>query len=68
MAKHIARVCCGGGQMRLTIPKLVVRGLKWEGASYVILEENKDGTLTVRRFEGGEGFKGVSKRSGPGSD
>ena len=62
------RVCCGGGQARLTIPKLVVRGLKWKDVSYVTLEENKDGTLTIRRFESGEGLESDSKGSGPGSD
>ena len=68
MPKHIVRVCCGGGQARLTIPKLVIRGLKWKDVSYVILEENKDGTLTIRRFESGESLESDSKRSGPGSD
>ena len=68
MAKHLVRVSCGSGQARLTIPRLVIRGLKWEGASYVILEENKDGTLTIRRFTGGESLESVSKRNRPGSD
>lgn len=68
MAEYIARVSCGGGQMRITIPKLVIRGLKWEGVSYVILEENKDGTLTIRRFKGDESLKSDNKRSGSGSD
>ena len=68
MAKQIVRVCCGGGQVRLTIPKLVIRGLKWEGVSYVISEENKDGTLTIRRFADGESLEGDSKRDRPGSN
>ena len=68
MAKHLVRVSCGAGQARLTIPKLVITGLKWEGVLYVILEVNKDGTLTIRRFEGGESLEGDSERSGPGSD
>jgi len=68
VGKHIVKVCCGGGQARLTIPKLVIRGLKWERVSYVLLEENKDGTLTIRRFAGGESGEGYSKGTGAGSD
>jgi len=68
MAKHVVKVCRGGSQVRLTIPVLVTRSLKWEGVSYVIVEENKDGTLTIRRFVDGESLKGDSKRNRPGSD
>lgn len=68
MAKHVIKVSCYGSQMRLTIPKLVIRELKWQGVSYVILEEKKDGTLTVRRFVDDESLKGGSERNRPGSD
>jgi len=63
MVRHIIKLCCAGGQVRVTIPKLVMRGLEWEDVSYVILEENKDGTLTIRRFEDGESVKGDGKRN-----
>ena len=64
----MVKVCHGGGQVRLTIPKMVIRELKWQGVSYVIVEENKDGTLTIRRFVDGESLKSDSKRDCPGSD
>lgn len=62
MAKNIVKVSCGGGQVRLTIPKLVIQGLKWQGVKYVMVEENQDGTLTIRRFVDGESLKAEGKR------
>lgn len=51
--------------MRITIPKLVVRALKWQGVSYVILEEMEDGTLTIRRFVDGESLESEGKERKP---
>jgi len=62
MAKHLARVCWTGQQMRLTIPKICVRTLEWEEARYLLMEENKDGTLTIRRFASGESLKPDGKK------
>lgn len=68
MAKHIATVCWAGQQMRITVPKLAVRGLKWETARYLLMEERADGTLLVRRLLNGEGLKTSSKTDKDGSD
>jgi len=43
--------------MRITIPKMIVRGLKWEDVRHVFIEEKEDGSLTVRRFINGESLK-----------
>jgi len=68
MVKYVATVCWSGKQMRLTVPKLAVRALKWESARFMLLEERGDGTLLVRRLLDGENVESDSKRSGPGSD
>jgi len=57
MAKHLVTVCPGGGQMRVTIPKSLLRELDWKDVRHVLLEGNQDGTLTVRRFVDGESLK-----------
>lgn len=68
MAKHLAKVCWHGRQMRLTIPKIAVRALKWEEVRYLLMEETADGTLLVRRFASGESLESDGKRDPPGSD
>lgn len=67
VAKHVVKVSHGGGQVRVTIPKIAVRGLGWDDAVYVIIEENKDNTLTVRRFVDGESLTGANKKYQTGS-
>jgi len=49
--------------MRITVPKTLVRELKWEDARHVLLEANQDGTLTVRRFVDGESLKGENRQN-----
>jgi len=66
--KHIVKATWTSGQMRITLPRMLYRSLKWEGALYMILEENKDETVTIRRFISGESLEGDSPRSGAGSD
>ena len=68
LAKHIMKVCRFGGQVRVTIPKLAMKGLEWDDVVHVIIEENKDGTLTVRRFMDGESLRGSDKKHKTGSD
>ena len=68
MAKHLIRACWGGGQLRINIPKLVVRELKWLGVSHFVLVENEDKTLTIRRFVDGDSLKGDGKRDRAGPD
>ena len=57
MVKHLVKACWAGRQMRITIPKMIVRGLKWEDVRHVFIEEKEDGSLTVRRFINGESLK-----------
>ena len=68
MAKHVVTVCPGGGQMRVTIPKLLLRELDWTDVRHVLLESNQDGTLTVRRFVDGESLKTSRKTGKDGPD
>jgi len=68
VGKHLVKVCWHGRQMRLTIPKIAVRALKWEEARYLLMEETADGTLLVRRFVDGESLESDSKGDIPGSD
>ena len=65
MAKHLTKVCCGGGQMRVTIPKLLLRELNWKDVRHVLLEGNQDGTLTVRRFVDGESLENKRRDDSP---
>jgi len=57
MAKHLIKACWGGGQLRINIPKMAVRELEWLGVSHFVVVENKDKTLTIRRFIDGESLK-----------
>jgi len=68
MAKHFIKACWGGGQLRINIPKSVVRELEWAGVSHFVLMENKDKTLTVRRFVDGESLKSKGNGGKPGPD
>jgi len=63
MVKHIVKANWTSGQMRITLPRMLYKSLKWEGALYMILEENKDGTVTVRRFVSGESFGRPDQKS-----
>ena len=65
MAKHMVRVCPGGGQVRVTIPKLLLLELKWKDVRHVLLEGNQDGTLTVRRFVDGESLENKRRDGSP---
>ena len=49
--------------MRVTVPKTLVRELKWEDVRHVLLEGNRDGTLTIRRFVDGESLKGKNRQN-----
>ena len=68
MAKHFIRASWDGAQLRINIPKMVVRGLEWEGVSHFVLVENKDKTLMVRRFIDGESLKSQRDKGKPGPD
>lgn len=65
LGKQIVRVCPGAGQMRITIPKIMLLELKWKDVVNVLLETNKDGTLTVRRFLDGESLKNKRRVGSP---
>jgi len=65
MVRHLVKACWAGRQMRITIPNLVVRGLKWEDVRHVFIEEKDDGSLTVRRFVDGESLKNKRRDDSP---
>jgi len=65
MAKHLIKACWGGGQLRITIPKLVVRELEWLGVSHFVVVENEDKTMTIRRFVDGESLKNKGRDDSP---
>jgi len=65
LAKHMVKVCPGGGQFRVTIPKLLLRELNWKDVRHVLLENNQDGTLTVRRFVDGESLENKRRDDSP---
>ena len=61
----MVRVRPGGGQVRVTIPKLLLQELNWKDVRHVLLEGNQDGTLTVRRFVDGESLKNQRRDDSP---
>jgi len=65
MAKHLIKACWGGSQLRITIPRLVVRELEWQGVSHFVVVENEDKTLTIRRFMDGDCLKNKRRDDSP---
>ena len=50
MAKAISRAQHVNGTVRITVPKLLKKQLKWDDAKILIEIPRKDGSLLVRNF------------------
>jgi len=55
--KFVAKVTKTDGQMRVTIPKMLVKMVKFEKTEYVIMEKTKAKTVTMRSFINGKAGK-----------
>jgi len=68
MAKWVAKLSWSGGQCRVTIPKGLVKALKWEDAAIVTMVDEGGGLLGVRRFIDGESLENDGSKHQAGSD
>ena len=68
MPKYLTKISKFGGQYRLTIPKLLVKEMKWQDVEFVYLVDEGGGLLAVRRFIDGESLGIERKKHRDGSD
>lgn len=57
MPKHLTKISKFGGQHRLTIPRLLIKEMKWQGVVYVFLERQGTDDIIIRRFIDGESLR-----------
>jgi len=68
MPKHLSKISSFGGQYRLTIPKLLIKEMKWKGVEYVFLERLGKDDIMIRRFIDGESLRTERKKDRDGAD
>lgn len=54
MARHVVKVSRSGGQFRITVPKCLVRQLRWQSADYVEFRRLCGYRLELRRLRNGK--------------
>lgn len=57
MPKHLTKISKFGGQHRVTIPRLLINEMKWQGVVYVFLERHGTDDIIIRRFIDGESLR-----------
>lgn len=51
MAKHLVKANRTGNQVRISLPKLLLQEMRWERASYYVLEKLHTHTITVKKLD-----------------
>jgi len=66
MPKHFCKVARANEQLRISLPKALVKTLGWEDIAFAILEKTESGDMLVRRFVDRTSLETVSKEN-PGN-